>query len=66
MNRHDLATPKANKHIQEIIDQQLEREKTLYPVRMTPTTVIYVTKERLKTVQTDAYKEKFRKKMIGY
>ena len=39
-----------------IIQRQLQKEKKLFPLRITSTTVIYVTKDKLNKEYAEAYK----------
>lgn len=43
-------------NLDEIIARQREREKTLYPVRVSSTTVIYVTKSKATRQYAEEYK----------
>lgn len=47
--------------LDDYIEAQRDRERNLYPLRINSTTVIYVTKGNC----TEAYAEKFRKKIGG-
>lgn len=47
--------------VDKCVKKQREREKNLYPLRITPTTVIYVTKDKC----TAEYAEKYRKEKLG-
>ena len=55
-----------SKDIQHIIDRQLKRERSLYPVRISNTTVIYVPKGKFKQANTPEYKEAYLKRMRGW
>lgn len=52
---------KNGNNLDECISRQLERERNTYPLRITPTTVIYVTKDKL----TAEYAEKYRREKLG-
>lgn len=47
--------------LNDIITQQLKRERNLYPLRITGTTVIYVTKAKC----TKEYAEKYKREKMG-
>ena len=49
-------TTKNIENLDEIIAQQREREKKLYPVRVSSTTVIYVTKSKATRQYAEEYK----------
>lgn len=49
-------TTKNIENLDEIIARQREREKKLYPVRVSSTTVIYVTKSKVTRQYAEEYK----------
>lgn len=49
-------TTKNTGNLDEIIARQREREKNLYPVRVSGTTVIYVTKSKVTRQYAEEYK----------
>lgn len=51
-----LDTTKNTGNLDEIIARQREREKKLYPVRVSSTTVIYVTKSKATRQYAEEYK----------
>ena len=53
-------TTKNSNSLSEFIERQKEYEKQLYPLRITGTTVIYVTKEK----QTKEYADWYRKERL--
>lgn len=54
-------TSKNDNDLTECIQRQLERERNLYPLRITGTTVIYVTKAKC----TKEYAEKYKREKMG-
>lgn len=52
---------KNGKDIDKYIEKQIKNERNLYPLRITKTTVIYVTKNKC----TVEYAEKYRKEKLG-
>lgn len=53
-------TSKNGNDLTEFIQRQLNRERNLYPLRITGTTVIYVTKEK----QTSEYADWYRRERL--
>lgn len=48
-------TGKNSDNLEEIIERQREQEKNLYPVRVSKTTVIYVTKKKVTKEYAEEY-----------